>query len=100
MIMRIIFVFIYLAFTTLSFAQKTYKDSIETYLKKYVKEHEVVTGKDKELMSFFPVNEKYRITAQFERTTNSQWFRMESSGQIKKNYRTYRSEEHTSELQS
>ena len=75
--------------TNVSFAQKTYKDSIETYLKKYVKEHEVVTGKDKELMSFFPVNEKYRINCSFERTPNSQWFRMESSGQIKKNYRTY-----------
>ena len=77
-------------FTSISFAQnKTYKDSIESYFKKYVKEHEVVTGKDKELMSFFPVNEKFRINCRFERTMNSPWFRMESSGQIKKNYRVY-----------
>ena len=62
---------------------------MEAYLKKYVKEHEVVTGKDKELMTFFPVDEKYKIICQFERTPNSNWFRMESSGQIKKNYRTY-----------
>ena len=75
---------------TISFAQsKTYKDSIETYFKKYVKEHEVVVGKDKELMSFFPVNDKYRVTCRFERTINSPWFRMESSGPIKKNYRVY-----------
>ena len=87
--MKIFFVFVSLLFVSFSFAQKSYKDSIETYLKKYVKEHEVVTGKDKELMSFFPVNEKYKITCKFERTPNSQWFRMESSGQIKKNYRTY-----------
>jgi len=87
--MRIFLIFVSFLLANVSFAQKTYKDSIEKYFKKYVKEHEVVTGKDKELMSFFPIDEKYRITCRFERTPNSQWFRMESSGQIKKNYRTY-----------
>ena len=87
--MRISFIVIGLLFVNISFAQKSYKDSIESYLKKYVKEHEVVAGKDKELLSFFPVNEKYRMTCQFERTMNSPWFRMESSGPIKKNYRVY-----------
>ncbi len=90
MISRIILLFICFVVENISFAQnKTYKDSIESYFKKYVKEHEVVTGKDKELMSFFPVNEKFRINCRFERTMNSPWFRMESSGQIKKNYRVY-----------
>lgn len=87
--MKVIFIFIFFSFANTSFAQKSYKDSIEKYLMEYVKDHEVVTGKDKELMSFFPVNEKYRIICKFERTLNSQWFRMESSGQIKRNYRTY-----------
>ena len=83
-------VFISLLFVSISFAQsKTYKDSIESHFTKYVKEHEVVTGKDKELISFFPVNEKYLINCRFERTINSPWFRMESSGPIKKNYRVY-----------
>ena len=86
---RIILLIAAFVFSNISFAQKSYKDSIETFLKKYVKEHEVVTGKDKELMSFFPINEKYRVTCRFDRTPNSQWFRMESSGQIKKNYRIY-----------
>lgn len=73
-----------------SFAQsKTYKDSVESYFKKYVKTHEVVAGKDKELISFFPVNENYLINCKFERTVNSPWFRMESSGPVKKNYRVY-----------
>ena len=77
-------------FTNISFAQtKTYHDSIEAYLKKYVKEHEVVNGKNKEFISFFPVNEKYRMSCRFERTMNSPWFRMESSGPIKRNYRVY-----------
>src|SRR6187200_1997121 len=87
--MRILLVFLSLLLTSFSFAQKSYKDSIEAYFKKYVKEHEVVTGKDKELISFFPVNEKYRINCRFERTMNAPWFRMESSGPIKKNYRVY-----------
>jgi len=87
--MRIFLILFSFLLTSFSFAQKSYKDSIETYFKKYVKEHEVVTGKDKELMSFFPVNEKYTMTCQFERTMNSPWFRMESSGPIKKNYRVY-----------
>ena len=87
--MRILWIILCFLIANISFAQKSYKDSIETYLKKYVKEHEVVTGKDKELISFFPVNEKYRISCKFERTPNSQWFKMESSGQIKRNYRTY-----------
>ena len=88
--MKILLVCIFFLFANISFAQnKSYKDSTETYFKKYVKEHEVVTGKDKEFISFFPVNEKYRMTCRFERTMNSPWFRMESSGQIKKNYRVY-----------
>jgi len=88
--MRILSILVCCLFTGISFAQsKTYQDSTEAWLKKYVKEHEVVTGKDKELMSFFPVNKKYLIHCRFERTVNSPWFRMESSGQIKKNYRVY-----------
>ena len=76
--------------STFSFAQgKTYVDSIEAHVRKYVKEHEVVTGKDKQRMTFYPATEKYRIDCTFERTVNSPWFRMESSGPIKNNYRTY-----------
>ena len=87
--MRIFLILFSFLTTSFSFAQNSYIDSIETYFKKYVKEHEVVSGKDKEFMSFFPVNEKYRMTCRFERTMNSPWFRMESSGPIKKNYRIY-----------
>ena len=88
--MRVFLVIVSFLIANISFAQgKSYKDSTEAYFKKYVKEHEVVTGKDKELMSFFPVNEKLRINCKFERTLNSQWFKMESSGPVRRNYRTY-----------
>ena len=90
MISRIIMLIICFGTVNFSLAQnKTYKDSIESYFKKYVKEHEVVHGKEKEFMAFFPVNEKFRMSCGFERTMNSPWFRMESSGAIKKNYRVY-----------
>ncbi len=87
--MRIILLTLLLLFVNNCIAQKSYKDSIEAYFKAYVKGHEVVTGKDKGLISFYPANEKYLITGKFERTPNSQWFRMETSGPIKKNYRSY-----------
>ena len=90
MISRIILLIVFTNLSGLVFAQgKTYKDSIESFLKKYVNDHEVVTGKDKALMAFFPVNENYHINCRFERTINTPWFRMESSGPIKKNYRVY-----------
>ena len=90
MIVRIVFFISYILISSFVFAQsKTYKDSIESYFRKYVKEHEVVHGKEKEFMAFFPVNEKFRMSCGFERTMNSPWFRMESSGAIKKNYRVY-----------
>lgn len=87
---RTVIFIVSILFSCFSFAQdKSYKDSIEAHFKKYVKEHEVVKGKDKELMSFFPANEKYVILCSFERTSNSPWFRMESSGPLKRNYRVY-----------
>ena len=90
MISRIILLIVFTNLSGLVFAQgKTYKDSIERFLKKYVNDHEVVTGKDKALMAFFTVNENYHINCRFERTINTPWFRMESSGPIKKNYRVY-----------
>ncbi len=67
----------------------TYKDSITSYIKKYVQEHEVVTGKDKPYLQFFPVDEKFRITCRFERKLNSPWFQMQTSGLLRKIYRVF-----------
>jgi uncharacterized protein (DUF1684 family) len=70
-------------------AQTTYKDSLQTFINDYVEKHEVVTGDDKKQMSFFPVNETYRITAKFERVKNGSWFSMPTSGTMKKVFRVY-----------
>lgn len=87
--MRTVFTLLFILLVKTGIAQGSYADSMETYQEKYVKEHEVVTGKEKKFMSVFAVDERYRINCRFERTPNSSWFRMESSGPVKRNYRTY-----------
>ena len=72
-----------------AFAQTSYEDSLNLFLKKYVADHEVVTGNDKQKMKFFPVQQQYRITATFERKENSRWFMMSTSGNTKQQYRVY-----------
>lgn len=67
----------------------SYTDSLRKYQDNYVKTHEVVTGKDKSLMHFFPVNEKYRVKAKIEKVPEAPWFKMETSGQEKKTHRVF-----------
>src|SRR5215467_2664023 len=71
------------------FAQSSYNDSVQTYFDRYVKGHEVVQGTDKKYFQFFPINEDYRVTAQFEKTKDNKWFSMETSGLQKKTYRVF-----------
>ncbi|RXK61903.1 DUF1684 domain-containing protein [Lacibacter luteus] len=70
-------------------AQTSYEDSVTVFLKKYVTDHEVVTGADKQKLKFFPVSKQYRITASFEKKENSAWFWMNTSGKEKKQYRVF-----------
>ncbi len=71
------------------FGQLSYNDSLQTYLDRYVKGHEVVRGTDKKYFQFYPVNESYRVTANFEKAKDNKWFSMETSGLQKKTYRVY-----------
>jgi uncharacterized protein len=68
---------------------KSYIDSLNTFQQKYVKEHGVVKGKDKSLLHFFPVHEKYKAVARFEKIYTASWFDMETSGKEKKAHRVY-----------
>jgi len=63
---------------TVSSAQDSYKDSLRTFIKNYTENHDVVTGDDKKLLRFFPVDRTYRVVAHFERVTNGKWFSMET----------------------
>ena len=69
--------------------QDSYRDSMNSYLANYVEKHEVVTGDDKQYLTFFPVDENFRVVASFKRANNFNWFAMETSGPTKKTFRVY-----------
>lgn len=74
----------------ISFSQDSvYINYIKEYQAKYVQEHEVVKGNDKEKLQFFPADEKYKIISRVERIYESPWFTMETSGKVKKVHRVY-----------
>jgi uncharacterized protein (DUF1684 family) len=74
---------------TQAFCQTSYKDSLATYIKSYIDNHEVVKGEDKRQLHFYPVDSMYRVIAGFERMQNGSWFEMPTSGRIKKLFRVY-----------
>lgn len=78
-----------LVFPFTGIAQSSYTDSLTAYQKKYVDEHEVVTGAKKRKMTFYPVSKQYCILTKFERKENSPWFWMSTSGTAKQQYRVY-----------
>ncbi len=85
-------IFITLAFVIIFsslYSQKSYNDSLQSYIDGYVKDHEVVTGDDKKYLRFFPIDENYRVIADFEKPTDNKWFSMETSGHERKIYRVY-----------
>jgi len=70
-------------------AQKSYKDSLQEYIRNYEKNHEVVKGGDKKFFRFFPVDEQYRVIAEFQKATASKWLQLETSGRERKTFRVY-----------
>lgn len=83
-------IFIFLVIICQARSQKdNYVSSIQKLQEKYVKEHGVVKGKDKSSLHFFPISEKFKAKARFERIYTASWFDMETSGKEKKVYRVY-----------
>jgi uncharacterized protein len=67
---------------------KVYTDSLKKFQQKYVQEHEVVSGKNKKLFRFFPVNKTFLVNCTFEPIKDTVGFIMKTSGSIsKKHYR-------------
>jgi uncharacterized protein len=81
----LLFVFI----QTFAFCQSTYLDSMNLYIRNYVDSHEVVKNPDRNRLRFFPINESYRVIAQFTMTREGAWFQMPTSGPMKKIFREY-----------
>jgi hypothetical protein len=83
-------VIVFLLLSQIAFSQKkSYTDSLQAFINAYIKSHGVVKGNERKYLQFFPVNQKYRICGRFEKTDNSPWFMMETSGPVKKSYRVY-----------
>lgn len=78
-----------LCFSPDLFSQKTYKDSIAGFINNYINTHDAVSGDDRKYLRFFPVDESYRVTANFEKVSNGKWFQMETSGKIKQTFRVF-----------
>ena len=76
-------------FTKATFSQKTYSDSIQTYLTNYVETHDVISGDDKKYFRFYEPDQIYKVKAKFTKVENGKWFKMETSGVIKKTFRVY-----------
>lgn len=73
-----------------SFAQKDfYIESIKTYQKKYVTEHEVVKKKDKKYFHFFPISKSYNVPCSFEKINDTVGFTMKTSANTFKHYFKY-----------
>ena len=69
--------------------QSSYKDSLDHFITTYVQNHEVIKGEDKKRFRFYPADERYRVTAQFEKVNDDKWFTMETSGVLKQTFRVY-----------
>ncbi len=66
-----------------------YENSINNYIHQYVQAHEVVKGNDKKRLQFYPANKRFCVKATFKLTPDSEWFLMNTSGTVKKQYRVY-----------
>lgn len=72
-----------------AFAQDSYTDSLRTFRENYIQTHEVVQGKDRSNLTFYPIGKNYRVVADFKKAENSRWLSFPTSGKINKVYKIY-----------
>ena len=89
MIMKRILCLIIFFYSITAFSQTLYKDSIAAFIKDYIDKHEVVKEKDRKHLHFFNIDPAFRILTKFEKIDNSPWFKMESTGLVKRMYRVF-----------
>ena len=71
-------------------AQDSYLVTADSFRNNYIATHGVLKKEEeKKQLSFYPIQEKYRVTANFKPAENMEWFTMETSGTMKKVYRVY-----------
>lgn len=87
--MRYFFILVLISMSAGSYSQNPYKDSMDHYINTYVQNHEVVKDDDKKLFRFYPVDEQFRVTAQFEKVSDGRMLTMETSGSVKQVFMVY-----------
>lgn len=81
-------IFVIMLMPAFSMAQD-YRDSMKQYFRDYVKNHEVVSDKNKKFMKFFHADPAFRVMARFERKENSRWVPFNTSAGTRRNYRVF-----------
>jgi len=72
-----------------SICQTSYHDSLQAFITSYVSHHELVKGDDRKYLRFFPIDEAYRVRADFKKASEAKWFLVQTSGLQKKLYRVF-----------
>ena len=68
---------------------QTYKDSLHSFQQNYINNHEVVGKDDKKFIHFYPIDESYRVTASFKKTSDSKGFDMNTASGTRQHYFHY-----------
>ena len=87
--MRAFFVLLFIITSFVVNAQTAYVDSMSAFIDNYIETHGVVQGHDKSHLSFYTIDKNYRTVARVEKTANSAWFNMKTSGLLRPLYRVY-----------
>ncbi len=87
--MKLIALCIFFLFAGMLVAGQSYSDSMNAYQANYVTQHQVVQGKDKGFMQFFPPDSSFRVMATVSYVDQSPWEAFATSSGARKNYRVY-----------
>lgn len=72
------------------FAQDSYLVLTDSFRNHYIATHGVLKKEEeKKQLRFYPIQEKYKVTASFKPAENMEWFTMKTSGTMKQVYRIY-----------
>ncbi|MDO9376685.1 MAG: DUF1684 domain-containing protein [Bacteroidota bacterium] len=85
----LVIAFIIVCCSATSYSQANYLKQVRAFRADYIMRHEVVKGKDKSLFRFFPLDSTYRVSASFEKITDTIGFSMKTSAGTTQDYFKY-----------